>query len=67
MSRTRTVAAAVERFAAVAARSVMAPLLTPFPVGLFWRRDGRLLRFDDPQATELREGDRLVCLMSNER
>ena len=31
-------AAAVERFATVAARSVMAPLLTPFPVGLIWRR-----------------------------
>ena len=32
MSLPRTgVAAAVERFAVVAARSVMAPLLTPFP------------------------------------
>jgi Trk K+ transport system NAD-binding subunit len=29
-------------------------------------RDGRLLRFDDPQAAELREGDRLVCLVSND-
>jgi len=26
----------------------------------------RLLRFDDPQAAELREGDRLVCLVSND-
>ena len=27
-------------------------------------RDGRLLRFDDPAARELRAGDRLVCLAS---
>jgi voltage-gated potassium channel len=29
-------------------------------------RDGHLLRFDDPRAAELHEGDRLVCLISND-
>jgi len=29
-------------------------------------RDGELLRFDDERAQQVREGDRLVCLCSNE-
>ena len=28
-------------------------------------RDGKLLRFDDPAAEELRRGDHLVCLYSH--
>ena len=29
-------------------------------------REGQLLRFDDPRAAELQEGDRLICLVSND-
>ena len=53
MSLTRTGAVAVERFAMVAARSVMAPLLTPFPVGLFWRRTRPR---DSPERSRDRDG-----------
>jgi hypothetical protein len=30
-------------------------------------RAGELIRFDDPRATQLRPGDRLVCLAGRER
>jgi voltage-gated potassium channel len=41
----------------------LAELTTDGPV-MGVQRDGNLLRFDDPRASPVREGDRLVCLTS---